>query len=53
MDHVFEWHVVECRYENEHHKDMCVARNWMTCSKYTNHSRLNSQHDRGDYVTTQ
>ena len=39
---IFEWCVVRCGSMNGYQKDV-FERDWTTCSKYDNHSRLNSQ----------
>ena len=40
--------MVRCGSKNGHQKDNVFKRDWTTCSKFVNHSRLNSQHNWGD-----
>ena len=40
---VFEWYVVRCGSKNGHQR-LVFKRDWATCSKYLNYSRLSSQH---------
>ena len=39
---IFEWYLVRCGSKNRYQKDMCIEEIGLTCSKYDNHSRLNS-----------
>ena len=39
-----EWYVVRCGSKDRYQKDVS-KRDWITCSKYDNHSRLNKQHN--------
>ena len=41
--HIIEWYVVWCSSKNECQKDTCFDKDWIACSKYDKHSRLNSQ----------
>ena len=43
---IFEWCVVRCGPKNGHWKT--CSRDWTSCSKFVNHSRLNMQHNWGD-----
>lgn len=51
----FEFYVIKCGYKNWHKKHVFKS-DWTMCSKYTNHSRFNSPHDRreggGQCMTT-
>ena len=51
---IFKWYVVRCGSRNKHQKDTHMfKRDWTTCSKCTNSSRLTNQHHLATYMTTQ
>ena len=39
-----KWYVVTCGSKNGHQKYTCLTKKLTICSKYVNHSRLNSPH---------
>lgn len=41
----------QCPLENWHHKDMCVERDWTTCSNIVNYCKFNNQHNWVAYMT--
>ena len=45
---MLEWYVVRCGSKNWCQKDIVFKRDWITCSKNANHSRLNIGLDHGD-----
>ena len=44
----FEWEVFRCGSTNSYMKDMCLKRDWNTCSEYDNPSRFNNEHNCGN-----
>ena len=45
---IFERYMVRCESKNRHHEVRVLDRDWIACSKYANHSTLNSQNHWGD-----
>ena len=44
---VFELYVVSCRCKNKYQKDICSKEIGLSGKKYTNHFRVNDQHEWG------
>ena len=49
MEVVYGW----CVYIRTSSNGHVVTRDWILCSKYANHSKLNNHHTWGTYITTQ